>query len=257
MTCYAIGDIHGQLDLLAGAHALIRADRRRTGDMAAPVVHLGDLVDRGPESAAVIEYIGAGPADGTRWITIRGNHDYMFRLFLQDSPGRDPHLRPDLDWLDPRLGGVETLASYGVAAADQRPLAEVHAEARARVPAAHLAFLDAALPAVAIGQAFLTHAGVLPGLALDRQEAQDLMWIRQPFLQDTADHGALIVHGHTPEGEEPRHFGNRLSVDTGAAYGGPLSVVVIEGRAAWHLTPEGRVPLPPPQSPLQSPNPDP
>lgn len=245
---YAIGDIHGHLDKLARAHALIAADRRRTGDADAPVVHLGDLVDRGPESAEVIDYLAAGPVRPGTWITIRGNHDHLFRLFLNDPAARDPVLRADLDWLDPRIGGAATLESYGVRDPRSRKPADLQAEALARIPPGHLAFLDAARSFMAVEGVFLAHAGIRPGTPLARQDPTDLMWIRHPFLQHRGDHGALVVHGHTPEGEVPRHFGNRLSVDTGAAYGGPLSVVAIEGGAVWHLTTDGRVALPPPPS---------
>jgi serine/threonine protein phosphatase 1 len=254
MRSYAIGDIHGHLDKLAGAHALIAADRRRTGDQDAPVIHLGDLVDRGPESAEVIEYLNAGPVRPGTWITIRGNHDFLFRLFMSDPGGRDPGLRSDLTWLDPRLGGPATLASYGVAGGAERDPYDLHAEASARVPKAHLAFLDGLLPMHAYGDAVFVHAGIRPGVALDRQDPKDLMWIRKDFLTNTSDHGALIVHGHTPVDPRPRNHGNRLNMDTGAAYGGPLSVTVIEGRDVWLLTPDGRValpvsPLPPPDTP--------
>jgi serine/threonine protein phosphatase 1 len=242
---YAIGDIHGHLDLLAGAHRLIAADRRATGDADAPVVHLGDLVDRGPESAEVIEFIAGGPVSGGPWITLLGNHDHLFRLFLQDPAIRDPGLRPEQAWLHPRIGGTETLRSYGLADPDRRAPADLAAEARARVPAAHRAFL-AGLPLWHLrGEALFVHAGIRPGIAIDAQDPSDLLWIRGPFLDDPRDHGALVVHGHTPVAR-PTHFGNRLALDTGAAYGGPLTAAVIEGRRAWWLTPEGRLPLHPP-----------
>lgn len=239
---YAIGDIHGHLDRLAAAHALIAADRRRTGDSDAPVIHLGDLVDRGPESAEVIEYLAAGPAAGGPWITLKGNHDSLFELFLRDPALRDPGLRAELSWLHPNLGGVATLASYGIAAADRRAPRDLAEEAAVRVPARHRAFL-AGLPLMhrMAGLVFV-HAGIRPGIALDAQAPQDLMWIRKEFHLSTADHGALVVHGHTPV-ERPTHYGNRLNLDTGAAYGGPLTAAVIEGTAAWELTPDGRQPL--------------
>lgn len=242
---YAIGDIHGHLDRLAAAHALIAADRRRTGDHDAPVIHLGDLVDRGPESAEVIEYLSAGPAAGGRWITLKGNHDYMFELFLRDPALRDPGLRAELTWLHPALGGQQTLASYGIAGADRRAPRDLAAEAAVRVPDRHRAFL-AGLPLMhRLAEAVFVHAGIRPGVALDAQSPQDLMWIRKDFHLSTADHGALVVHGHTPV-DRPTHYGNRLNLDTGAAYGGPVTVAMIEGRAAWELTPDGRVALPPP-----------
>ncbi|MGB8812008.1 MAG: metallophosphoesterase, partial [Paracoccaceae bacterium] len=123
MRTYAIGDIHGHLDQLLALHARIAADRAAIGDHAAPIVHVGDLVDRGPNSRGVVEYLRAGIASGENWVALKGNHDRMFTLYLTDIKAHDEGLRRDLSWLHPRLGGVHTLASYGVANAGERPLA--------------------------------------------------------------------------------------------------------------------------------------
>lgn len=237
---YAIPDIHGHLDALAGAHALIAADIARSGEPA-PVVHLGDYVDRGPESAEVIEYLRAGPTTGGPWITLRGNHDYLFRLFLAAEPDLTPS-----EWLrDERFGAAATLQSYGVDAAPDRSVADLRAEALARVPPAHLAFLDS-LPCLwRTETAAFVHAGIRPGLPLIAQDPQDLMWIRRGFLEDPRDHGVLVVHGHTAL-PAPCHHGNRVNLDGGAGYGRPLVAAVIEGREVWLLTEEGREPLQPP-----------
>ncbi len=243
MHIYAIGDIHGQLDLLRGAHDLIAADSARHG--AGPVVHLGDLVDRGPDSRGVIDFLIAGLTAGQDWLVLMGNHDRMFARFLADPAEPEPGLRADLSWLHPKLGGADTLRSYGVANAADRPVASVHADALAAVPAPHCAFL-AARPALhRAGDAAFVHAGIRPGIALSDQTETDLVWIREPFLSHPAPHGPLIVHGHTAI-DRARHYGNRLNLDSGAAYGGPLSAVVIEGRAAALLTPAGRQRLAPP-----------
>ncbi|WP_343080553.1 metallophosphoesterase [Ostreiculturibacter nitratireducens] len=242
MRSYAIGDIHGHLDKLRAAHDLVAADRRAVGDDTAPVVHVGDLVDRGPDACGVIEHLIGGIASGLNWVVLKGNHDRMFSLFLDEEPRHDTGLRAGLAWLDPRLGGGITLASYGVTSADERPIAEVHAEARARVPKGHADFL-ANLPAWhLVGEALFVHAGIRPGVDLCHQSEDDLLWIRGDFLDDPHDHGPLVVHGHTPV-SAVTHYGNRLNIDTGAAYGGPLSAVVIEGRAVWLLTDAGRVPI--------------
>jgi serine/threonine protein phosphatase 1 len=244
MRSYAVGDVHGHLDLLRRQQDLIEADRARTGDAAAPVVHLGDLVDRGPDSRGVIDHLASGIAAGAPWVVLRGNHDRMFARFLRDPAEPEPGLRRDLSWLHPRLGGAATLGSYGVRAAADRPLAPVHAEALAAVPAAHRAFLDG-LPALfRHGEVLFVHAGIRPGLPLDRQDETDLVWIRDGFLDDARDHGVLVVHGHTAL-DRATHHGNRVNLDSGAAYGGPLSAAVIEGRDVWLLTPAGRVPLRP------------
>lgn len=246
MRTYAIGDIHGHLDLLKAAHALIAADRAAIGDTEAPVVHIGDLVDRGPDSNGVVEYLLQGQAAGTPWVVLKGNHDRLFTLFMADPAGRDPRLRADLAWLHPRLGGGATLASYGLHAPADRPLAQVHAEAQEAVPAGHLGFLRTLPTYFLRGDVLFVHAGVRPGIDLRQQTEDDLLWIRHEFLEDSRDHGALVVHGHTAL-TEPTHYGNRLNLDSGAAYGGPLTAVVIEGREVWHLTDAGRVRLDPPQ----------
>jgi serine/threonine protein phosphatase 1 len=243
MKTYAIGDIHGHLGLLQALHGLIADDMAKTG--AAPIVHIGDLVDRGPDSAGVVEYLRSGIAGGADWVVLMGNHDRMFAGYLSAMDHHDSGLRRDLSWLHPRLGGAQTLASYGVKNPADRPLAPVWREAQAAVPAAHRDFL-ASLPAYHLrGQALFVHAGIRPGLPLQQQTQDDLVWIRHDFLDDPRDHGPLVVHGHTAI-DAPTHYGNRVNIDSGAAYGGPLSAVVIEGRAVWQITPQGRVPLPAP-----------
>jgi serine/threonine protein phosphatase 1 len=242
MRSYAIGDIHGHIDLLRAAHARIAADRRYVGDVDAPIVHLGDLVDRGPASNEVVEYLRRGPTNGDRWVTIRGNHDSLFARFLADLNSRDPGLRADLTYLDRRIGGATTLGSYGVVDAGTRPVAEVHADALYLVPVTHGPWMATLPLTFAYDTNLFVHAGLRPGIPLAQQTETDLMWIRTPFHNDTTDHGALIVHGHTPV-EHPTHYGNRLNIDTGAAYGGPLTAVVIEGTKVFHLTDAGRVPV--------------
>ncbi len=241
MQIYAIGDIHGQLGLLQAAHALIADDMARHGP--GQVVHIGDLVDRGPDSRGVIDFLLAGQAAGRNWVTLKGNHDRLFSRFLADPKDHDTRLWPELSWLHPRLGGAETLRSYGVANAADRPVAKVHAEAGVAVPRAHLAFLAACPTLHLAGECAFVHAGIRPGVPLARQTETDLVWIRDPFLSETASFGPLIVHGHTTI-DEATHYGNRLNLDSGAAYGGHLSAVVIEGREAALLTPGGRLKLP-------------
>lgn len=240
MTIYAIGDIHGRLALLHHAHDLIATDQARYG--AAPVVHLGDLVDRGPDSRGVVDFLLAGIAAGQDWVVVKGNHDRMFTRFLNDPMEPEPGLRSDYGWLHPNLGGAPTLASYGVRSPADRPLRPVHDDAVAAVPQAHRAFL-ATLPAMHLTEdALFVHAGIRPGIPLEDQTETDLVWIRGPFLMETSSHGPLIVHGHTAI-DAPRHYGNRVNIDSGAAYGGPLSAVVIDGGDVFHLTDAGRIPL--------------
>jgi serine/threonine protein phosphatase 1 len=243
MRTYAIGDIHGHLNLLKGVHDWIARDMATHG--AAPIVHLGDLVDRGPSSAGVIEYLRSGIAAGQDWIVLKGNHDRMFTGFLDDPDYHEVGLRADLSYLHPKIGGGETLASYGVRAAADRPVAPVRAEALAAVPAEHRAFLRSCPTSLQRGEAIFVHAGIRPGVALSDQTEDDLVWIRLGFLEDTRDHGALIVHGHTAL-DVPTHYGNRLNIDSSAAYGGPLTGVVIEGRDVFNITAHGRSAIIPP-----------
>lgn len=241
MRTYAIGDIHGHLTLLKAAHARIAADMAIHGP--APIVHIGDLVDRGPDNPGVIDYLMQGIAEGQDWIVLLGNHDRMFAGYLRDMNWHDPCLRRDLSYLHPRIGGAETLESYGVKSAADRPLAPVHAEAVAAVPQAHRDFIENLPTSFARGEVFFAHAGIRPGVALDMQTEDDLCWIRDAFLMEPASHGPLIVHGHTAI-DAATHYGNRVNLDSGAAYGGPLTAAVIEGREVFVLTEHGREALP-------------
>ncbi len=244
MRIYAIGDIHGHLDLLIEAHARIANDALAVDDIDAPIIHVGDLVDRGPDSKGVIEYLRAGIAAGKNWIVLKGNHDRMFTGFLADIKHHDDGLRADLSYLHYKIGGGSTLASYGVKNAADRRLKPVHAEAVAAVPQNHRTFLEALPTSYRRGDAMFVHAGVRPDVPLNQQTETDLLWIRGAFLDDNRDYGLLIVHGHTAI-DKPRHYGNRINIDSGAAYGGPLSAVVIEGRDVFHLTKGVRVLLVP------------
>lgn len=240
MRTYAIGDVHGHFDQLTTLHSRIAADQARYG--VGPVVHVGDLVDRGPDSQAVIEYLRAGIAAGRDWIVLKGNHDRMFTNFLTDYRLHDEGLRSDLSYLHPKIGGGSTLASYGVQNAADRPIGPIHAEAVLAVPEEHRAFLQSCPTKYQRGDVVYVHAGIRPGIALIDQTETDLMWIRGPFLTYAASHGPLIVHGHTVV-DAPMHYGNRVNIDSGAAYGGPLSAIVIEGRDVFHLTENGRMAL--------------
>ena len=142
MRIYAIGDIHGQLDKLITAHERIAEDRARTGDFSAPVVHVGDLVDRGPNSRGVIEHLARGQEAGENWVVLKGNHDRMFERFLEDPDSHDPGLRMHLHWVSPNIGGETTLASYGIENVPDRLLFDIHAAAREAVPERHVTFLQ-------------------------------------------------------------------------------------------------------------------
>ncbi len=251
MTIYAIGDIHGQLGMLETALARIEVD----GGSDAPVVFLGDYTDRGPDSRGVIDLLIKGMAEGRNWIPILGNHDRMFSMFMEDFPRTDPQLAVGLSWLHKRIGGLQTLASYGVEISEPLLTHIVHGQARENVPQSHLDFL-ASLPSHhEVDELLFVHAGIRPGIALADQTEDDKIWIRQEFLQYPAPHSHLVVHGHTPE-KQAVHMGNRINLDSGAGYGQPLSTAVFEGTTVWNLTVMGRKPLvPQPRVPQKRPAP--
>lgn len=237
---YVIGDIHGQLAQLETAFERIAAD----GGENAPFVSLGDLVDRGPDSRAVIEMLMQGQAAGRDWTVLKGNHDRMFQRFLEDGRLDDPRILSGANWFHPRLGGDATLASYGVSGIYRRPARDLREAAQEAVPAAHLTFLQNLPLCHQRDDLFFVHAGIAPGVALEKQAEDDLLWIRGAFLEHTEPHPLLVIHGHTAL-EAPEHYGNRINLDGGAGYGRPLTVAVFERGHVWTLEPEGRRPLVP------------
>lgn len=239
MRIYAIGDIHGQLEMLREAHRRIAEDRERTGDQAASVVHLGDLVDRGPDSRGVIDFLIDGINAGEPWIVIKGNHDQIFASQF----GNDP-VTPLSSWCSSMMGGSETLQSYGIASPIWPSAGRVRRALLEGVPETHRAFLDGLPNFHETPEIIFVHAGIRPGLDLYEQLDDDLLWIRRDFLDDPRDHGHLIVHGHTPV-RAPEHCGNRVNLDTGAGYDRELTVAVFEHRKCSILEPEGRRPLEP------------
>ncbi|SFE33256.1 metallophosphoesterase [Roseivivax sediminis] len=230
---FAVGDIHGMHGQLSRVLRLIDADP----DAGAPVVFLGDYVDRGAESRAVIETIARGQAEGRPWTALAGNHDLYFRDFLDPGGMEETEARA---WLSDNLGGRATLASYGIETGGS--IAGLRAAAAEAVPKAHRAWL-ARLPRVheTAAQIFV-HAGLRPGVPLEAQDPWELVTIRTPFLEDAREHGRLVVHGHTAT-EGPVHRGNRVNLDGGAGFERLLCAAVIHGRDVALLTEGGREPL--------------
>lgn len=228
---YALGDIHGQAAMLDHALALIAAD----GGADAPLVLLGDLVDRGPDSRGVIDRVMDAQARGRDWTVLQGNHDQLFVAYLEHGSTRSPLIKSGRSWLSPQMGGSETLASYGVTEPDWDV-------ARAAVPKAHLAFLKGLPRQHRAGDMLFVHAGIDPRVPLEWQNPDDLIWIREPFLSHAAPHPWLVVHGHTAI-EYPCHHGNRVNLDGGAGWGRPLVPAVFEAGRAWLLTDSGRAAL--------------
>ena len=181
---YAIGDIHGQLAMLEDALARIEAD----GGPDARVVFLGDYTDRGPDSKGVIELLSQGLDAGRNWVCLLGNHDRMFSMFIEEYPRTDARLLVGYHWLHERIGGVETLQSYGLQLTETTRIFQLHAEALQAVPDHHRSFLDALPDHHQEGELLFVHAGIRPGVALDEQSQEDKIWIRQEFLNDQTEH---------------------------------------------------------------------
>ena len=241
MRIYAIGDIHGHILELKATHARIKADMERVGDTTAKIVHVGDYTDRGPASREVIEYLMDGIARGEPWICLRGNHDRLFTRFVRDMTAFDDNMPPELSFLNPRIGGNTTLASYGVTTVDYEFEAAFEA-AQTAVPKEHLDFIEG-LPLYYEWDKYLfVHAGIQPGVPLEQQSEEDLIWIRKGWLDYEGDLPWIVVHGHTAV-NLPSQFGNRIDIDTGAGYGWPVTAIVIEGDTQEVVTDTGRAPL--------------
>ena len=223
---YAIGDIHGRLDLFEQLIAAIENDDAARNPAETTVILLGDLIDRGPDSAGVIDAAMAW-GDRRRVRLLAGNHEEMFI----DSLERTEVLRHFL-----RYGGKETVLSYPIDRTDYRELSldELQARMREAVPQAHVDYLTNAEDLVAIGDYLFVHAGIRPGVALENQNPSDLRWIREKFITDPRDHGCVVVHGHTiSTGVE--EMPNRIGIDTGAFQSGRLTALGLEGSQRWYL----------------------
>lgn len=221
---YAIGDIHGRNDLFQAAIAAIEADDAARGPADTTFILLGDLVDRGPDSAGVIA--AARAWQGRRKVRIlAGNHEEMFLDAFHDKQVLRQFLRH---------GGRETVLSYPIdhAAYDEADFAQAQAMMRAAVPQADLDFLRGFEDQFVIGDYAFVHAGILPGTTMDEQETSILRWIREPFLSHDEDHGHVVVHGHTIYDTATLRT-NRIGIDTGAYASGLLTVLCLEGESRW------------------------
>lgn len=219
---YAIGDIHGRADLLDHQHALIEADFAANPTAVVHLVYLGDYIDRGPDSAGVLERLAEGPSDFVKVTMLRGNHEEIMLRFLGD-PAVGPTWR--------QLGGLETLHSYGIdvtAVLAEEGYPGLSQWLTQRLPSHHRELLERLQPSHAIGDYFFCHAGVRPGVSLEQQREQDLLWIRDAFLGTREHFGKVVVHGHSPI-EKPDFRENRINIDTGAYATGRLTCLVLEG----------------------------
>jgi serine/threonine protein phosphatase 1 len=218
---YAIGDIHGRADLLDRLAQRIDADLRRRPCNDKLTVFLGDYVDRGPDSRDVVERL-ARKNFPTPIVALRGNHEDAMLRFVDDPSLFD-------QWA--RFGGLTTLRSYGVdVGAEMRRggAGAVSAAFGARLPESHRRFLEETAFSAEYGDYFFCHAGVRPHVPLDRQDPQDLMWIRHEFLERRDGFGKVVVHGHTPHAHV-ENLENRINLDTFAYESGVLTAVALEG----------------------------
>jgi serine/threonine protein phosphatase 1 len=221
---YAVGDVHGRLDLLKPLIAAIEADDAARGSAETTLVLLGDLVDRGPDSAGVLAFARALAAR-RRVRILAGNHEEMFLGSLEKLETLRHFLK---------FGGRETVLSYPVDPAAYRELTleETQALVSAVVPEQDFAFMRSFEDRFVIGDYLFVHAGIMPGVPLEAQQVQALRWMREPFLSHKGDLGWCVVHGHTIA-EDVVVTPNRIGIDTGAYASGRLTALGLEGTARW------------------------
>ncbi len=236
MRLIAVGDVHGHLDLL---EELLARIGREAGDNNAALhdrfVFVGDYIDRGPDSAGVIDRLIDMRKAGIDAVFLRGNHEEMMLRFLNDGD-----LRLGGAWI--ANGGDATVQSYGVTPPDDpfdiAGFQRCRRDLDAALPAPHRQFLEGLSTLHRDGDFIFVHAGLRPGIAVDDQTDSDMMWIREPFLDSCHDFGGLVVHGHTPS-PDPELHPNRICVDTGAGKGGYLTAGLFWGteKAFLHAGP--------------------
>ena len=226
---YAIGDVHGCDDRLAALHRAVAADLAARPVPHALLVHLGDYIDRGPDSAAVLARIASPPLPGLPTINLMGNHEFMMLSALAGVDKEAP-----THWL--MNGGADSLLSWGIS----RTVPPT--EWATRIPRPHLLFLRDLGISHAVGPYLFVHAGVRPGVPLQEQTERDLLWIRDDFLSSTRSIEKVVVHGHTPE-VAPYIGRNRIGIDTGAYATARLTAVRLFGAEAAFLEthPDGAV----------------
>ena len=226
---YAIGDIHGRLDLLEIIHHAILKDAKSASGMKKILIHLGDYIDRGPDSFGVVERLIHTTLDGFEIINLMGNHEDFLLNFLKEKKGQPSLLD---SWQ--ANGCMETFLSYDfdINKLENHPpdvkTEVVRQQFATRMPNAHLKFLKKLKLRHTIGDYLFVHAGINPDIALHRQKHDDLLWIRDRFIEHPGPFGKVIVHGHTIF-EKPEVLDHRIGIDTGAYYSGHLTCLVLEG----------------------------
>jgi len=225
---YVIGDIHGRLDLLDQLLDTIHADISSRKPRKVLLVFVGDLIDRGPDSAKVVERLRTYRHRGVRTMFLQGNHEEVLLRILAGEADLITKWR----W----FGGTECLNSYGVDTEKLSGMSESEAIeiVRGAIPKDHVDFLESFDDSCRFGDYLFVHAGIRPGVEIDQQRQTDLRWIREPFLFDDTDHGFVVVHGHTIRPEVEMRP-NRIGIDTGAYRTGVLTALAIEGDQNWLL----------------------
>ena len=225
---YVVGDLHGRLDLLEQLLDKIQDDLERRPARKVLLIFVGDLIDRGPKSAQVVERLRTYQHPRIQTVFLLGNHEEVLLRILAGEADLIAKWRS--------FGGTECLKSYGVDAAKLSGLDDEEALAvvRKAIPKKHIEFLESFDDSCRFGDYLVVHAGIRPGVEFDQQRQADLRWIREPFLFDETDHGFVVVHGHTIRPEvEVRP--NRIGIDTGAYRSGVLTALAIEGSETWLL----------------------
>lgn len=227
LRVYAIGDVHGRIDLLDALLAKIEADSARRPRGEVLVLLLGDLIDRGPDSAAVVRR-AMRPLGWGRLQSLKGNHEAA----MLDALDGDRKMLSI--WL--RNGGDAALRSWGFDAAllDEADVGKIADALHQAIPAAERAFIARCPLSLRIGDYFFVHAGIRPGVRLEQQSDQDMLWIREEFLDSSRNHGAVVVHGHSIA-ETVEALPNRIGIDTGAYASGRLTAIGLEGESRWFL----------------------
>lgn len=229
LRVYAIGDIHGRLDLLDSLLFRIEADERARGDARTQIIFLGDLIDRGPDSAGVVQRAIELQQSGRLVRFLLGNHE---EVFLKALGGSLEALRFFV-----KIGGRTTILSYGFSEEEYASLDydDLLKQLIARVPDEHVAFLKGFENQIAIGDYLFVHAGIRPRVPLDQQTGGDLRWIRAEFLDYRGSHGPIVVHGHTIT-DDVEERSNRIGIDTGAFASGKLTALGLEAGQRWYLS---------------------
>lgn len=223
----AIGDLHGRIDLFEQLLPRIEDVARKSASRHKTLIFVGDYVDRGSRSADLVERLLQG-FEGYETVFLKGNHDETLLQFLGDPAVGDV-------WRN--FGGLDTLRSYGVVHAPGQDWAETRNAFALALPQSHIQFFKNLKLQHTVGDYLFVHAGVKPYVPLQEQTEQDLLWIREEFLESKANFGRIVVHGHTPT-REPVVRHNRIGIDTGAYMSGKLTALVLEGRERQFLTTE-------------------